>query len=159
MAATEIGRQPDVWGTIYALYLGLLKGRRAADARSEIVKALQEETICYQGAVRHVPTNHDASPVSAWERTLTPHNHYQNGAYWHTPSGWLIAVLAKESPDWARQIFNGMIEHFRKEDFRKGEEFHAPWECLGKNGLFRSNPLFIGSVAVPFAALKDPIET
>ena len=154
MAATEIGRQPDVWGTVYALYLGLLKGKRAAAARAEIVKALKEGTICYQGAVRHVPTNHDASSNSAWEKTHTPHNNYQNGAYWHTPSGWLIAVLAKESPAWARRIFMEMIGHFQEEDFRKGDEFHAPWECLGKNGLFRNNPLFLGSVAVPYGALK-----
>ncbi|CAN5501507.1 hypothetical protein BH09VER1_BH09VER1_53560 [soil metagenome] len=154
MAATEIGRQPDVWGTVYALYLGLLKGKRAISARAEILKALEEGTICYQGALRHVPTNHDASPTSAWKRTHTPHNHYQNGAYWHTPSGWLIAVLAKESPKWARRVFDDMIAHFKAEDFRKGADFHAPWECFGKNGQSRSNPLFIGSVAVPYGVLK-----
>lgn len=154
MAATEIGRQPDVWGTIYALYLGLLKGKRGAAARAEILKALEEGTICYEGALRHVPTNHDASPNSAWERTHTPHNNYQNGAYWHTPSGWLISVLAKDSPAWARRVFNDMIRHFQAEDFRKGKDFHAPWECLGKDGKFRSNPLFIGSVAVPYGVLK-----
>jgi hypothetical protein len=158
LAATEIGRQPDVWGTIYALYLGLLKGKRASAARAEIVKALEEGTICYQGAIRHVPTNHDASPNSAWDRTHTLLNHYQNGAYWHTPTGWLIAVLAKESPAWASQIFDDMIELFQEEDFRKGEDFHAPWECLGKNGLFRNNPLFLGSVAVPYGVLKQGIK-
>ena len=155
MAATGIGRQPDVWGAVYALYLGLLKGKRAAAARAEILKALEEGTICYQGALRHVPTNHDASPNSAWERTHTPHNNYQNGAYWHTPTGWLIAVLAKESPAWARRVFKEMIAHFQAEDFRKGDAFHAPWECLGKNGLFRNNPLFLGSVAVPYGVLKQ----
>ncbi len=155
MAATETGQQPDVWGTIYALFLGLLKGKRAVAARAEIVKALKEGTICYQGALRHVPTNHDASPNSAWERTPTPNNTCQNGAYWHTPSGWLIAVLAKESPDWAARIFEEMVAHFKKEDFRKGEEFNAPWECFGKNGLAYNNPLFIGSVAVPYGVLKQ----
>ncbi len=157
MAATEIGRQPDVWGTVYALYLGLLKGKRAAAARAEIVKALNEGTICHQGAVRHVPTNHNASPASAWEKTLTPHNEYQNGAYWHTPTGWLISVLSKTSPGLARTVFQGMIAHFRKEDFRKGAAFHAPWECFGKNGRARQNPLFLGSVAVPYGVLKSPV--
>ena len=155
LAATGTGRQPDVWGTIYALYLGLIKGTRASDARAEIVKALREGTICCHGAIRHVPTNHDASPHSAWERTLTPHNTYQNGAYWHTPSGWLIAVLAKDSPELARTVFNEMIEHFKAEDFRKGESFHAPWECFGKNGQAQNNPLFMGSVAVPYGVLKQ----
>ena len=155
LAATGVGRQPDVWGTIYALYLGLLKEPRASEARAELVKALREGTICYRGAVRHVPTNHDASPTSAWERTLTPHNTYQNGAYWHTPSGWLIAVLAKESPELARGIFNEMIEHFKAEDFRKGADFHAPWECFGKDGKAQNNPVFLGSVTVPYGVLKE----
>ena len=155
MAATGIGRQPDVWGTIYALFLGLLKGRRASEALAEIVKALQEGTICYQGALRHVPTNHDASKNSAWEKSPTPHNHYQNGAYWHTPSGWLIAVLSKRFPALARQVFDEMITHFQAEDFRKGEDFHAPWECFGKHGTAQNNPIFLGSVAVPYGVLKS----
>jgi len=155
MAATEIGRQPDVWGTIYSLHLGLLKGRRATAARKEIVKAVNGGTICYKGGVRHVPTNHDASPDSAWEKTPTPRNVYQNGAYWHMPTGWLIAVLTKTSPGLARRLFMEMIAHFRKEDFRKGASFHAPWECFGKNGRARQNPLFLGSVAVPYGVLKS----
>jgi len=157
MAATGTGRQPDVWGTIYALYLGLLKDKRAAEARAEILKALKEGTICHQGALRHVPTNHDASASSAWERTHTPLNHYQNGAYWHTPTGWLVAALARHSPVWAERVFGDMIRHFREEDFRKGEEFHAPWECLGKEDRYRSNPLFLGSVAVPYGVLRNGI--
>jgi len=155
IAATEVGRQPDVWGTIYALHLGLLAGTRADCARAEIVKALEEDTICYQGAVRHVPTNHDASEDSAWERTPIAHNYYQNGAYWHTPTGWLIDVLADYSPGWARRIFEAMVVHFQKEDFRQGDGFHAPWECFGKNEKSRDNPLFIGSVAVPYGVLKN----
>lgn len=155
MAATQVGRQPDVWGTIYALYLGLLKEFDASKARTEIVKALHEGTICYRGAVRHVPTNHDASPNSAWEKTRTPHNTYQNGAYWHTPSGWLIAVLAEESPDLARGIFYEMIEQFKAEDFRKGADFHAPWECFGKDGNAQNNPVFLGSVTVPYGVIKE----
>ncbi len=155
MAATEVGRQADVWGTVYALYLGLLTGERAEKARKEIVTALKEGTISHLGAVRHVPTNHDASPDSAWERTHTPHNNYQNGAYWHTPSGWLIAVLEKSSPELAKRIFDEMITHFREEDFRKGVDFHAPWECLGKDGNFRKNPLFLDSAALPFGVLKQ----
>ena len=159
MAATEIGRQPDVWGTIYALYLGLLKGRRATAARAEIVKALDEGTICYRGALRHVPTNHDASKSSAWDKSVTPHNHYQNGAYWHTPSGWLISVLSRKYPDRARGIFDEMIRQFQEEDFRKGKNFHAPLECFGKNGSAQKNPVFLGSVVVPYGVLKQRSES
>ncbi|MBC2595912.1 hypothetical protein H5P28_16730 [Ruficoccus amylovorans] len=153
LAATEVGRQADVWGTIYALYLGVLDGKRAAAAHAAILQALERGTICHEGGVRHVPSDRDASANSAWERTHTPHNQYQNGAYWHSPSGWLIAVLMESEPAWARRIFREMITHFQREDFRKGEDFNAPWECFGKDGMFRKAPLFIGSVAIPYGVL------
>ena len=155
MAATEVGRQPDVWGTIYALYLGILDTKTAEAAGMEIAKALEDETICHEGAVRHVPTNHDASPTSAWEKTHVERNCYQNGAYWHTPTGWLIAAMAKEYPKWAALIFKDMITHFKRDDFRKGSEFQAPWECIGKNGIKGNNPVFMGSVVAPYGVLKN----
>ncbi len=155
MAATEIGRQPDVWGTIYALYIGILDKKTAQAACLEIVKALEEGTIGYKGAIRHVPTNRDASPTSAWERTHVSNNTYQNGAYWHVPTGWLMAALMKESPHWARRIFKEMIAHLKREDFRKGTAYCAPWECFGKNGFAQNNPVFLGSVALPYGVLKE----
>ncbi|XHR31076.1 MAG: hypothetical protein ACFUZC_11060 [Chthoniobacteraceae bacterium] len=154
MAATEVGRQPDVWGTIYALYLGVLRGGAAQAARKSIVQALEEGTICYEGALRHVPTNYDASPTSAWERTHTPLNRYQNGAFWHTPTGWLIAILAETHPDLAAKVFNDMIAHFRREDFRQGPQFNAPWECIGPEVEAYSNPVFLASATLPYEVLR-----
>lgn len=155
MAATEIGRQPDVWGTIYALYLGLLKGNAAKAALAEIVHALEEGTIVREGALRHVPTNHDAAPDRVWEKTPTQKNRYQNGAYWHTPTGWLIAVLSESHPDWASRIFEEMIAHLRREDFRQGPEFNGPWECFGPEPEASNNPLFLASVTLPYGIVKD----
>ena len=40
----------------------------------------------HQGAVRHVPADHDFSPTTAWEKCQAAHGTYQNGAYWHTAS-------------------------------------------------------------------------
>lgn len=157
IAATEVGRQPDVWGTIYALYLGVLSSTTKEAALNEIVRALEEETIAYKGAIRHVPTNHNASAFSAWERTPTENNTYQNGAYWHTPTGWIIAVLAEKYPDWATRIFDDMISHLKEEDFRKGEEFNAPWECVGPFPEAYKNPLFLASVSLPHGILKNLI--
>lgn len=161
MAATQTGRQPDVWGTIYALYLGLFTGPAAQAAYDEIIQALETGSIAHKGALRHVPTNHDARSDSAWERTHTPHNHYQNGAWWHMPSGWLIAVLARKDPVWAKRLFDEMIAHFRAEDFRLGPGHNAPWECIGRTAdedIFR-NPVFLGSVAVPCGVLQPILHT
>lgn len=156
MAATGVGRQPDVWGTTYALHLGLLSGEAAAAAaaRAQIVAALEAGTIAFEGALRHVPTDHDASATSAWERTRTPLNTYQNGAYWHTPTGWMVSALAAHAPTWAKRLFNDMIAHLRREDFRKGPQFNAPWECIGREITAYNNPLFLGSITVPYGVLR-----
>ena len=155
MGATEVGRQPDVWGTIFSLYQGVLSGEAAKAAKATLVQALEEGTILYEGAVRHVPTNFNASATSAWERSPTPINRYQNGAYWHTPTGWLIAVLAETHPEWAAKIFNDMITHFRREDFRKGEDFHAPWECFGPEPEASNNPVFLATATLPYEVLRQ----
>lgn len=155
MAATGVGRQPDVWGTIYALHLGLLSGAAAVAARDQLVASLDAGSIAYEGALRHVPSDHDASPTSAWERTPTPLNTYQNGAYWHTPTGWAVSVLADYAPVWSKRLFDDMIGHLRREDFRKGPLYNAPWECIGREAKAYSNPLFLGSITVPYGVLRQ----
>lgn len=88
LAATGTGRQPDVWGTLCALHLGTLRGHDAEAALDTVADAVRKGTIVFEGAVRHIPTNFDWSATSAWERTAGETlNTYQNGAYWHTPTG------------------------------------------------------------------------
>jgi hypothetical protein len=154
MAATAIGRQPDVWGTLYALHLGALPATAARHAGQTIADAVAKSTITCEGAVRHVPLDLDASPTSAWEKAGCPHNTYQNGAFWHTPTGWLIEALSKVDPTSARQIFQDYIEHLRRGDYRLGTKNQAPWECFGRNGHAAQNGVYMTSVAAPWAILQ-----
>ena len=134
-AATGVSAQPDVWGTLYALHLGLLARAEAAAARQTIVNAVRRGTITLEGGVRHVPTDLDFSRTTAWERSLSPVNTYQNGGYWHTASGWLIEALWPEDRSLALRVFGEMLAHLRVQDFRKGPGHEAPWEVFGPNGL------------------------
>lgn len=155
LAATDVGRRPDVWGTLYALYLGVLAPDDATAARHAIIEATRAGTITLEGGVRHVPTTHDASPASAWDRTANiPINTYQNGAYWHTASGWLLFALYKHEPVLARKVFAELIAHLRGQDFRKGAAFGAPWECFHRDGAARQNAVYMASVTVPLAAVR-----
>ncbi len=154
MASTEIGRQPDVWGTLYALHLGALQDAVARRARMTIVKAVHNGTIALEGAVRHVPTDLDASPTTAWERAACAHHSYQNGAYWHTPTGWLLEVLAQEDKPLAGRIIEEYIEHLRKGDYRLGTKSRAPWECFGRNGQAAQNGVYMTSVTLPWAIVN-----
>ena len=154
-ASTEISRQADVWGTLFALHLNIL-GRADADAaRRTIAEAVRRGTITFEGGVRHVPTDLDFSKTTAWERSMCPRNSYQNGGYWHTASGWLIEALWKYDRTLALQIFGEMIAHLRTQDFRKGPGYGAPWEVYGPDGQARQNPVYMTSVALPCGILKS----
>ncbi|MEQ1933369.1 MAG: hypothetical protein ABL962_05760 [Fimbriimonadaceae bacterium] len=149
-AATGVGQQPDVWGTIFALYMGVVKGEERRRLLHTVAEATRKGTITYCGAVRHVPTDHDFSASSAWEQTAgIPLNRYQNGAYWHVPSGWLAKILWETNKGLARQVVREMIAHFR-EEASKG----APWECLHPTKDYRQNPVYMASVTLPLEALS-----
>jgi hypothetical protein len=144
-----------VWGTLYALHLGVLGRAQAAAARKTVADAVRSGTIAFEGGVRHVPTDLDFSQTTAWERSLSPVNTYQNGAYWHTASGWLIEALWKQDRPLALQVFHEMLAHLRAQDYRKGPGHGAPWEAFGPNGQARQNPVYMASVALPYGILKD----
>jgi hypothetical protein len=152
-AATGVSGQADVWGTLYALYLDVLSPRVRERAIDQILRDLEAGHILHEGALRHVPLNRDASPTTAWEKTIAPHNRYQNGAFWHMPIGWLIAVLERTHPHRAASVFRDYIAQLRDGDFRQGQPHGAPWECLGWDGTADQNPAFVPSVAMPYGIL------
>jgi hypothetical protein len=152
-AATGRSGQPDVWGTIYALYLDILSPAARQRAVEQVVQDLDAGRINFEGALRHVPLGRDASARSAWEMSVTEHNRYQNGAFWHTPVGWLIDVLEREHPDQAAALRRDYMSHLREHDFRKGQPCGAPWECIGWEGQANQNPAFAASVALPYGVL------
>jgi len=108
----------------------VLDARRAAAARKTVADALRRGTITLEGGVRHVPTDLDFSKTTAWERSMSALNTYQNGAYWHTASGWLIEALWKKERPLALQVFREMLTHLRAQDFRKGPGHGAPWNAM-----------------------------
>lgn len=158
LAATEVGKQPDVWATLFALHLGVLPPEADRRARETVVAAVRTQAgvplIEYQGAVRHVPADHDFSPNTAWEKCQAAGGTYQNGAYWHTATGWLIDAVRPVAPDLARQVFGRYIQHLRDNDFRKGGGRRAPWECFGVELKGAQNPVYMASVTAPLGVLN-----
>ena len=153
-ASTGLSGQPDVWGTLFALHLGVLDRAEAAAARKTVADAVRRGTITLEGGVRQVPTDLDFSQTTAWERSMCALNIYQNGGYWHTASGWLIEALWQKDRPLALQVFSEMLAHLRAQDFRKGPGHGAPWEVYGPNGQARQNAVYMASVALPYGILK-----
>lgn len=156
LAATEVGRQPDVWATLFALHLGILPKGAADRARKTVAAAVKApgNTVEYQGGVRHVPSNQYFRPDRCWESGGGAVNTYQSGAFWHTPTGWLIKALRPVEPELARAAEQRYFQHLRNGDFRTGANHGAPWECFGIAMANAQNPVYLTSVTLPLAVLS-----
>lgn len=150
-ASTGTSSQPDVWGTALAVCLGVLHAKAQQDAAEALAHACRVGTITWQGQIRHVPTDLDYSSRSAWEKSYAPKNTYQNGAYWATPTGWVCRAVATVDVDVAKRLAAEYITALRADDFRKGDLFGAPWECMHPADNHRQNPVYMTSVTVPLA--------
>ena len=79
---------------------------------------------------------------------LLKKNTYQNGAYWGTPTGWICYAISKADFALAQKLANEYIDDLRKNDFRKGGNSGAPWECFHPSG-HRQNPVYMTTVTCP----------
>ena len=155
-ASTGKSAQVDVWGSAFAVYCGLWDGEDGQRACRALAHALSQGTIAWRGNIRHVPTDRDHSAESAWEQVVGqwPKNHYQNGAYWNTPTGWVCYAVAQVDGRAARQLATEYVDQLREDDFRQGPEFGAPYECIHPQGDHRQNPVYLTSMTCPLAAFK-----
>jgi hypothetical protein len=153
-ASTGRSGQPDVWGSAFAVSSGLLSGPAEARVCARLAKAYREGSLSWKGNIRHVPTTDDFGPESCWEATLTEKNRYQNGAYWGTPLGWVADAVSRADPGAALELFLEYAEELREGDYRRGELFDSPVECMHPEGGHRQNPLYMASVACPLPALR-----
>jgi len=153
-ASTGQSAQPDVWGTAFAVYIGALPADLEKPSCQTLADALRQGSIAWKGAIRHVPMDADFSETSAWEKCLAKKDTYQNGAYWNTPIGWVCYAVAKTDFAQARELANAYIEQLRADDFRKGDAFGSPWECMHEKDNHRQNPVYMASVTLPLAAFR-----
>ena len=152
-ASTGIGQQPDVWSSAFAVYLGIIEGENLEKTCQLLADSYANETLAYKGNIRHILTTDDFSSTTAWEIARNAKNIYQNGAYWGTPTGWVCYAIAKANPGLARKLAKEFIEDLRMNDFRKGENYGAPYECFHPSG-HRQNPVYLTSVACPYAVFR-----
>jgi hypothetical protein len=153
-ASTGLSGQPDVWGTAFAVYTGLLHGESRQAALRVLHEGYLRGDTCYRGNVRHVPVSGEASPEHVWSHTaegFARKNRYQNGAYWGTPAGWYIYALNEADPECAKQMFEEYIGELTEGDFRRHGGMGSPWECFHPDGEHRQNGVYMTSVTVPYS--------
>lgn len=157
LASTGRSAQPDVWGSAFAVYSGMLSGKEAEKVSQSLLHCLYEGTIAWKGNIRHVPTDCDFSDKSSWEKTVKNghvKNRYQNGAYWNTPTGWVCYSVAQIDENAACELALQYVEELRVGDFRLGEEYGSPYECIHPDDNYRQNAVYLTSVTCPLASFR-----
>ncbi len=102
-AATIKCREHDIWGSAFAVRIGIADPRQAKRI-SEYFKAHYRELVS-RGQVRHTPGG------VYWEAACAPDT-YQNGAFWATPVGWFVYTLDLVDPALADKTVVDMVRDF-----------------------------------------------
>ena len=104
-AATLKCREPDIWGSAFAVYLGVADrehslriARYFRDHYAEIVE---------RGQLRHLPGG------VYWEAACG-RDTYQNGGYWATPVGWFVYALDLVDAKLANQTLLDLVADFQQ---------------------------------------------
>ena len=134
-AATIQSREPDIWGSAFAVYLGV-----ASAPQSLAVAHYFRERCSFvvkRGQIRHLPAG------IYWQSCLAAPETYQNGAYWATPAGWFVAALNLVDADLARQTILDLVHDF---------QHNGVHEWINDGAAQVSD--YIASAALPLHALR-----
>ena len=133
-AATVKCREHDIWGSAFAVYLGVADERRS-DRVARYFKQHYGEIVRH-GQVRHLPGG------VYWERGCA-RDTYQNGAYWATPAGWFAFTIDRVDPALADRTILELVAHIRK---------HGACEWI--YGDTRKLPGYLASASLPLAGFR-----
>ena len=108
-AATVDCHQTDIWGSCYAISIGFPMAESLKKSISDYIAANYADLV-QMGQLRHT------APGEYWDRLLGQVNEgeYQNGAYWATPTGWLVDALVAYHPDLAMITIQDIITYFEE---------------------------------------------
>jgi hypothetical protein len=109
LAADQDCQQVDIWGSAYAVEVGITTKEQASRIAHYLENNIHE--IAKRGQIRHLPLSE-----GSWDRLFKPckEGTYQNGAYWATPLAWIIPVLAQANPELAGELLESVIKDFRE---------------------------------------------
>ena len=150
-SATEVGRQPDVWGSAYAVYSQAVDPLTARKLSRALVRAYREKTAVKEGCVRSVLSNDAANP-NGWQKTVSALGEYQNGGYWGTPVGWYLVAMYGFDKAAAAEMASDYLGFLGKN--RGPEGLTQSWEWFNPDTGKTANPLYVATVALPYGCLR-----
>ena len=103
-AATIQDVQPDIWGSAFAVYLGVTTPDESLSIANYFMN--NYSSIVDRGQLRELPGG------MYWQNMPGPRDTYQNGGYWATPIGWFVYTLDEVDPQLADQTVLDMVQDF-----------------------------------------------
>jgi hypothetical protein len=135
-AATVVCKQPDIWGSAFAVYLGAATPEQTRAVATYFKEHYGE--IVKRGQIRHLPGG------MYWEKTIgEAPGTYQNGGYWATPTGWFVYTLDFVDPELADRTVVELVKDFIA---TKDEN-----EWIGDGG--KGVPHYLDSATLPLDAI------
>ena len=104
-AATVKCKEPDIWGSAFAVYLDVASQEQAITIARYFKNHYSE--IVQNGQIRHLPGG------VYWEQARE-RDRYQNGAFWATPTGWFVFTLDLVDPKLADRTVIDLVNDFQK---------------------------------------------
>ncbi len=137
-AATIKCREHDIWGSAFAVYLGIADKKQSKAIASYF-------KIHYTGLVQHGQIRHTA-PGVYWEAVVL-RDHYQNGGFWATPTGWFVYTLDLVDSKLADQTVIDMVAY--------AKQYGACEWIFGEKRCF---PHYLASTVLPLAGIRAMME-
>jgi len=108
-AADQDCKQIDIWGSAYAIEVGITSEEQSKSITRYLVEHYDE--LVRNGQIRHL-----AGSDAAWDQLFKPckEGTYQNGAFWATPLSWVIPVYARHDIELAKKMLEIVINDFQE---------------------------------------------
>jgi hypothetical protein len=151
-SATEVGNQPDVWGSAYAIALDILDPETKRKVGASLVRSFREHTEVNGGCVSEV-LEHDPANSNGWQISGTKFGEYQNGAYWGTGTGYYLVALSKVDPAAAKAMAAEYVAFLRAN--MRPDGMTQAWEWFNPATKQYVHPLYCATVALPYCQLKE----
>jgi hypothetical protein len=150
-SATGVGGQADVWGSAFAAANGAVEAPMARKIALSLLKAYRDKTAVREGNVRQILTT-DRTFQGGWQISVVKPGEYQNGGYWGTPSGWVIAAISLIDRPAAAQMAADFVGFLR--NHKRPDGLAEAWEWFNPDTGQNNNPLYVATVALPYLSLK-----
>ncbi len=138
-AATIHCKEHDIWGSAFAVYLGVADQEQAKIIASYFQKNYR--SIVKKGQIRHLPGS------VYWEQSICKRDTYQNGAYWGTPTGWFVYTLDLVDPGLANETVIDLVNDYKK---------YGASEWISETEY--KLPNYLASASLPLAGIRAMIE-